>query len=140
MHNAATITSQVGLLSGKRRIIIKAFFSVSLISSYERRSHPRLVCQSKSNFLKLKTDDVAYEYHKHLTSNHSVEWWYTDCYLLSSRTINSDHDWKLDQLFCDKKKIPNNSGLPDSTDWLTCDLYLSNWIHRTFVQQHFKYS
>ena len=23
---------------------------------------------------------------------------------------------KLDQLFCDKKKIPDNSGLPDSTD------------------------
>ena len=51
------------------------------------------------NFLNLISDDVCFEYHKHLTSSWSDQWWNLDFYLLWSRTINTDHNRKLDNFY-----------------------------------------
>ena len=66
--------SESYLLHNRNFGSIISLSSLSLPSSHERRSHPHYICQSISNFLKLKiADDVSsYEYHKHLTSNFSL--------------------------------------------------------------------
>ena len=101
-----------------------------------------LTCQSGRSFLEPKTDDVCFEYNKHFTSiwNDHDQWWNPDCYLLWSRTVNTEHVCQFDQLLLDPKNICINSYLPDTTDWLTCDFHMPNWMYWHFVKQHIQRS